>query len=71
VPWTTKSYYALTAAERRSARLAAAGQSNAEIAAALFITTKTVEKHLSAAYRKLGVGSRSQVGAALAGDATS
>ena len=61
---------ALTAAERRSANLAAAGRPNAEIAAALFVTTKTVEKHLSAAYRKLGVGSRSQLGAALADDAT-
>lgn len=60
---------ALTAAERRSARLAAEGASNPEIAAALFVTTKTVEKHLTATYRKLGVRSRSQLAFALDGEA--
>jgi DNA-binding CsgD family transcriptional regulator len=60
---------ALTAAERRSARLAAKGASNPEIAAALFVTTKTVEKHLTATYRKLGVRSRSQLAFALDGEA--
>src|SRR5215216_5400950 len=33
---------------------------------ALFVTTKTVEVHLSSAYRKLGICSRAQLGAALA-----
>ena len=49
---------ALTASELRIAELAAAGHSNPAIAQALFITVKTVEGHLSAAYRKLDVHSR-------------
>jgi DNA-binding NarL/FixJ family response regulator len=40
------------------ARLAAEGQTNRDIAQALFVTTKTVEVHLSACYRKLGITSR-------------
>ena len=59
---------ALTPAERRTARLVAEGRSNPEVAAALFVTPKTVEKHLSACYRKLGVRSRSQLAAALLPD---
>ncbi|GAA1517549.1 ATP-binding protein [Nocardioides humi] len=47
---------ALTAAERRVCELAAAGLRNRDIAQRLFVTTKTVEVHLSRAYRKLGVG---------------
>jgi DNA-binding CsgD family transcriptional regulator len=49
---------ALTASERRVARMAAQGLANPEIAQALFITRKTVENHLSGAYRKLGIASR-------------
>ena len=49
---------ALTTNERRIAALAAAGRSNREIAQALYVSHKTVEKHLTAAYRKLGVGGR-------------
>jgi DNA-binding CsgD family transcriptional regulator len=49
---------ALTGSERRVARLAAAGITNREIAQSLFVTTRTVEIHLSAAYRKLGIDSR-------------
>ncbi len=45
----------LTASELRVARLAAAGESNVEIAQALFVTVKTVETHLAHAYRKLGL----------------
>jgi DNA-binding CsgD family transcriptional regulator len=48
----------LTASERRVATLAAEGQTNREIAQALFVTPKTVEVHLSATYRKLGIRSR-------------
>ncbi|MDQ6745138.1 MAG: AAA family ATPase [Actinomycetota bacterium] len=44
---------ALTASERRIVRLAAAGHSNPEIAQALYVSLKTVETHLSHAYRKL------------------
>ena len=57
---------ALTASERRVAAFAADGQSNRDIAQALFVTPKTVEVHLSNAYRKLGIRSRRELGAALA-----
>ncbi|HEX3737802.1 MAG TPA: AAA family ATPase [Solirubrobacterales bacterium] len=59
---------ALTASERRVAELAAAGSSNREIAATLFITVRTVENHLSRTYRKLGIGSRVELPAALRGE---
>ena len=51
----------LTPAERRVVELAAGGSSNKEIALALFITVRTVEAHLTHAYAKLGVRSRSQL----------
>ncbi len=56
---------ALTASERRVAQLAAEGMSNKEIAQTLFITIKTVEVHLSHAYRKLEINSRAQLDKAL------
>jgi DNA-binding CsgD family transcriptional regulator len=56
---------ALTASERRVAQLAADGMSNKEIAQTLFVTIKTVEVHLSHAYRKLQIISRAQLGEAL------
>jgi DNA-binding CsgD family transcriptional regulator len=40
--------------------------SNREIAQALFVTLRTVEMHLSNAFRKLDVASRTQLAAALA-----
>ena len=55
----------LTAAEARVARLAAEGASNREIAQELFVTLKTVEMHLSSAYRKLDISSRAQLAARL------
>lgn len=62
----------LTAAEHRVVRLAAEGLRNREIAEALFVTLRTVEVHLTGAYRKLGVADRSAltalVGAATAGE---
>ncbi len=57
---------ALTPSERRTARLAASGLSNAAIAQALYVTTKTVEWHLTRAYRKLGVKARGELADALA-----
>jgi DNA-binding CsgD family transcriptional regulator len=57
---------ALTPSERRIAAMAAEGMSNREIAQALFVTLRTVEMHLSNAFRKLGVSSRTQLPAALA-----
>jgi DNA-binding CsgD family transcriptional regulator len=59
---------ALTAAERRVSELASRGATNPEIAAALFVTVKTVETHLSRCYRKLGISSRSQLPAGLVSD---
>jgi DNA-binding NarL/FixJ family response regulator len=58
---------ALTPSEHRVAQLAAAGQSNREIAQTLYVTPKTVELHLSRSYRKLGVTSRKELVGALAG----
>ena len=52
---------ALTAAERRAARLAAQGRSNREIAETLFITQRTVETHLRHTFQKLGITSRSEL----------
>ncbi len=57
---------ALTAAESRVCREAAGGRTNREIAQALFVTEKTVERHLSSAYHKLGIRSRFQLAAAIA-----
>ncbi len=56
---------ALTAAERRVCRQAADGQTNREIAQSLFVTEKTVERHLSSAYQKLGIRSRHQLATAI------
>jgi DNA-binding CsgD family transcriptional regulator len=56
---------ALTASERRVAQLAADGMSNKEIAQTLFVTIKTVEVHLTSAYRKLEISSRTQLDEAL------
>jgi DNA-binding CsgD family transcriptional regulator len=55
----------LTPSERRVADLAASGASNREIAQALFVTVKTVEVHLSSAYRKLDIASRRELSGAL------
>jgi DNA-binding NarL/FixJ family response regulator len=56
---------ALTASERRVVQHAVEGSTNRDIAQALFVTPKTVEVHLSNAYRKLGVRSRHELQAAL------
>lgn len=57
---------ALTAAEWRVCRQAAEGRTNREIAQALFVTEKTVERHLSSAYQKLEIRSRFQLASAIA-----
>jgi DNA-binding CsgD family transcriptional regulator len=56
---------ALTASELRAARLAADGLTNREIAQHLFVTQKTIETQLRAAYRKLGVPGRRELQSAL------
>ncbi len=48
----------LTATERQIAELVAEGRSNKEVAAALFVSVKTVEANLSRVYAKLGIRSR-------------
>ena len=50
----------LTAAERRVADLVAAGRTNSEVAAALFLSKRTVASHLTRIYAKLGVRSRTE-----------
>lgn len=51
----------LTAAERRVAILVARGQTNREVAAALFLGERTVASHLTHIYAKLGVRSRTEL----------
>jgi DNA-binding CsgD family transcriptional regulator len=51
----------LSAAEGRVVGLAVTGMSNSEIADTLSVTRRTVELHLSRAYRKLGVSSRTEL----------
>ncbi len=54
----------LTDREREIAQLVAAGRSNKQVAAAVFLSEKTVEHHLSRVYAKLGVRSRTELAAA-------
>ncbi|MFH7597391.1 AAA family ATPase [Streptomyces racemochromogenes] len=61
---------ALTAAESRVAALAAGGLPNRAIAEELAVTPRTVEQHLTKAYRKLGIRGRPQLAAALERTAT-
>ncbi|MFJ4317207.1 AAA family ATPase [Streptomyces lavendulae] len=56
---------ALTASERRIVELAAAGRTNTEIAGLLHLARRTVETHLTSAYRKLGIRGRAELPAAL------
>ena len=51
----------LTPQERQVAMLVSQGATNREAAAALFVSPKTVETHLSHVYRKLGVRSRAEL----------
>jgi DNA-binding CsgD family transcriptional regulator len=57
----------LTPAERRVAELVAAGSTNKETAAALFLSVHTVEGALKRIYRKLGVRSRTELSRRLNG----
>ena len=57
---------ALTPAEERVAALVAEGRTNREVAAALFVSDRTVEGHLSRIFGKLGVRHRTELARALA-----
>ncbi|OBA76961.1 hypothetical protein A5641_19520 [Mycobacterium sp. 1554424.7] len=57
--------HGLTATEERVAELAASGMINRDIGAALFVSPKTVEVHLSRVYRKLNIRSRTELHQAL------
>jgi len=52
---------ALTPQELQVARMIADGLNNAEAAAAMFLSRKTVEAHLTRVYRKLGIRSRTDL----------
>ncbi|MGH2885844.1 MAG: response regulator transcription factor, partial [Solirubrobacteraceae bacterium] len=52
--------------QRQIVELAAAGKPNRAIAQQLFLSIKTVETHLAAGYRKLGVSTRTDLSAAVA-----
>jgi DNA-binding CsgD family transcriptional regulator len=58
----------LTPSEQRVAELAASGLTNRQVAAALFISPKTVESNLARVYRKLKIRSRAELGAQIAAD---
>lgn len=52
----------LTVSEHRVAELAATGATNRDMAAALFISSKTVEANLTRIYRKFNIHSRAELG---------
>ncbi|HET8969293.1 MAG TPA: LuxR C-terminal-related transcriptional regulator, partial [Gaiellaceae bacterium] len=56
---------ALTPAEQRVAVLVAEGKTNKEVAAALFLSDRTVEGHLARIFGKLGIRHRTEVARAL------
>jgi DNA-binding CsgD family transcriptional regulator len=62
----TTGWDALTPGERRVARLVGEGQSNADIAAGLFLSPRTVQSHVSRILAKLELSSRVEVVRALA-----
>jgi DNA-binding CsgD family transcriptional regulator len=56
----------LTPTETQIAALVAQGRTNQQVAAALFVSPKTVEWNLSKVYKKLHVRSRAELAAKLA-----
>jgi DNA-binding NarL/FixJ family response regulator len=58
----------LTPQELQIALLVSQGRTNAEVGQAVFLSTRTVESHLSRAYRKLGVASRTELTRRLASE---
>ena len=66
IPGRRQAPSVLTPAEQRVAELSGAGGTNREVAAALFLSPKTVEANLGRIYRKLGITTRAELGAWLA-----
>jgi DNA-binding CsgD family transcriptional regulator len=60
-PRTADASADLTPQEAQIARLAVEGRSNSEIGTELFLSSRTIEYHLSKVYTKLGVGSRREL----------
>jgi ATP/maltotriose-dependent transcriptional regulator MalT len=58
---TVETLQDLTEQESHVARLAADGLSNPEIAAALFLSPRTVEWHLGKVFGKLGIATRREL----------
>src|SRR6266516_4253057 len=56
----------LTPSEERIAQLAASGQTNRQVAAAMLISPKTVEANLARVYQKLDIRSRAELGRRMA-----
>jgi DNA-binding NarL/FixJ family response regulator len=56
----------LTAREQEVAHLVAAGKTNAEIATSIWISPRTVERHVGSVLQKLGYRSRVELAAAVA-----
>jgi DNA-binding CsgD family transcriptional regulator len=67
-PLTGARADALTGSERRVATMAATGATNRAIAESLVVSVRTVEVHLTSAYRKLGVTGRAHLAAVLRRD---
>jgi DNA-binding CsgD family transcriptional regulator len=61
VPGRRPATAGLTEMERRVATLVAEGRSNKEVAAALFVSVRTVESNLTRVYRKLDIRSRTEL----------
>ena len=56
---------ALTPAEERVAALVAEGRTNREVAAALYLSDRTIEGHLARIFGKLGIRHRTELAGAL------
>jgi DNA-binding NarL/FixJ family response regulator len=52
---------ALSPQEQQVVRVVVDGATNREAATALFLSSKSIERHLTAIYRKLGLRSRSEL----------
>jgi DNA-binding CsgD family transcriptional regulator len=66
---TAEARESLTPREMQVALAVSEGATNNEVAAALYLTPKTVEYHLTRVYRKLGVRSRAELVRQFAGSA--